>query len=260
MTDRRADPPPPRAGAPITAAVGARSRARQLRELRGRIGRQVTEFRTDAGGTVADLARCADVDPAHLWRIEAGTANASLETLVSIAGCLGSDLGVRMFPAAGPRIHDRFQAPMLEALIRRLGTEWHGQPEVPVPAAHGVIDLVLRQARDRLTVVCECHSELRRLELVLRRAAEKTDALRAEAESSSTVSSLLLVRSTTATRAVVNAYASTITAAFPARSADAVEALAGAAAWPGAAIVWARFERGRAVILDHPPRPVRVGR
>jgi transcriptional regulator with XRE-family HTH domain len=233
---------------------------RQLRELRGRIGRQITEFRTDAGATVADLARCADIDPAHLWRIEAGTANASLESLVSIADCLGSDLGVRMFPAAGPRIHDRFQAPMLEALIRRLGTEWHGQPEVPVPAARGVIDLVLRRALDHLTVVCECHSELRRLELVLRRAAEKTDAFRAQANVASTVSSMLLVRSTAATRAIVNAYSSTIAAAFPAKSADAVEALQGPAAWPGAAIVWARFERGRAVILDHPPRAVSLGR
>lgn len=259
MTDRQA-PPSPRAGVPGAPTVGARVRARQLRELRGRIGRQITEARTDAGATVAALARCADVDPAHLWRIEAGTANASLETLVSIAGCLGSDLGVRMFPEAGPRIHDRFQAPMLEALIRHLGTEWQAEPEVPVPTARGVIDLALRRARDHLTIVCECHSELRRLELVLRRAAEKTDAVRAQAEPSSTVSTLLLVRSTSATRAVVNAYASTVAAAFPARSTDAVEALTGAAAWPGSAIVWARFEGGHAVILDHPPRPVRVGR
>ena len=260
MTDRWADPAHPRAGAPIIAKVGARSRARELRELRGRIGRQITDLRTDAGATVADLARCAEIDPAHLWRIEAGTANASVEALVSIASCLGSDLGVRMFPAAGPRIHDRFQAPMLEALLRRLGPQWHGQPEVPVAAVRGVIDLVLRRARDHLTVVCECHSELRRLELVLRRAAEKTDAVRAQADVASSVSTLLLVRSTTATRAIVNAYASTVAAAFPARSADAVEALTGAAGWPGAAIVWARFERGRAVILDQPPRPVRVGR
>jgi transcriptional regulator with XRE-family HTH domain len=260
MTDRRPEPAHPRFAAPSTARVGARVRARQLRDLRGRIGRQITEFRTDAGATIADLARCADIDPAHLWRIEAGTANASLETLVAIADCLGSDLGVRMFPAAGPRIHDRFQAPMLEALVRRLGTEWHGQPELPVPSVRGVIDLVLRRARDHLTIVCECHSELRRLELVLRRAAEKTDAVRAQADVASSVSTLLLIRSTTATRAIVNAYASTIAAPFPARSRDAIEALTGAAGWPGAAIVWARFERGRAVILDQPPRPVRVGR
>jgi transcriptional regulator with XRE-family HTH domain len=259
MTDRqaRADA---RALASIAATTGPRIRARQLRELRGRIGRQVAELRTDSGATVADLARCADVDPAHVWRIEAGTANASLETLVAIAGCLGSDLGVRMFPAAGPRIRDRFQAPMIEALIRYSGTEWHAQPEVAAPAARGVIDLVLRRARDHLTVVCECHSELRRLELVLRRVAEKTEALRAQADTASTVSTLLLVRSTLATRAVVNAYAATIAGAFPARSADAIEALSGAAAWPGAAIVWARFERGRAVILDQPPRPVHLGR
>jgi hypothetical protein len=74
------------------------------------------------------------------------------------------------------------------------------------------------------------------------------------------VSTLLLVRSTVSTRAIVATYSSTFAAAFPARSADAVEALAGNGAWPGAAIVWARLEQGRAVILEAPPRGVRVGR
>lgn len=94
----------------------------------------------------------------------------------------------------------------------------------------------------------------------MRRAAEKTEAVRVQADPAATVSTLLLVRSTTSTRAVVSTYSSTFAAAFPARSADAVEALAGNAAWPGAAIVWSRFELGRAAILDGPPRGVRVGR
>lgn len=239
---------------------GPRDRARQVRELRTRIGRQVADLRLDAGVTVAELARCAGIDPAHQWRIEAGQANPSIEVLVAISACLGAELGVRLFPIAGPRLHDRFQAPMLEALARHVGPEWRTQPEVVVPAARGVVDLVLRRARDRLTIVCECHSELRRMELVVRRAAEKTDALRAQAEPPAIVSTLLLLRSTAATRTVVATFSATLAAAFPSRSADAVEALAGSAAWPGAAIVWVRLERGRAEILDVPPRGVRVGR
>ncbi len=152
--------------------VGVRGRARTLRNVRQRVGRQVADLRNDAGVSRAALARCAGIDSAHLWRIEAGVANPSLECLVALSACLGADLGVRLFPIAGPRLHDRFQAPMVEALVRTLGGAWRPQPEVVVPGASGVIDLVMRRALDQLTIACECHSELRRLEEVLRRLGD----------------------------------------------------------------------------------------
>jgi transcriptional regulator with XRE-family HTH domain len=238
--------------------VGRRAQARQVRELRARIGRQVADLRLDSGATIGDLARCCGIDPAHLWRIEAGQRSPSLEALVAIAACLGTEPGVRLFPNGGPRIHDRFQAPMVDALIRLAGSPWRSTPEVPVPAARGVIDLVLRRSLDQLTVACECHSELRRLELAIRRAHEKADALRGDARES--ISTLLLLRSTATTREVAATFAATLNAAYPARVADALAALRGTAAWPGPAIVWARVERGVATILDGPPRGVRLGR
>jgi hypothetical protein len=123
-----------------------------------------------------------------------------------------------------------------------------------------VIDAVLGRRLDRLTVACESHSELRRLDLALRRLAEKADGLRGQAEAAGTVSTMLLLRSTAATRAIAKAYEATLAAAFPARSADAVAALRGAAAWPGPAIVWVRLEGVRAEILERPPRGIRLGR
>jgi hypothetical protein len=89
---------------------------------------------------------------------------------------------------------------------------------------------------------------------------EKAEALRGQVEPTATVSRLLLLRSTAATRNVAKAYESTLTAAFPARSADAIAALRGDAAWPGAAIIWARVVGGRAEILERPPRGIRLGR
>lgn len=240
--------------------VGAQERARVLRALRERIGRQVADLRTETGATRADLARCAGIDPAHLWRIEAGTANPSLDALVALSSCLGADLGIRMFPVAGPRLHDRFQAAMVEALIRSLGRTWRPEPEVLVPAARGVIDLVLSRTLDQLSIACECHSELRRLDVVLRRLAEKEEALRAQIDPGRTASSLLLLRSTRATREIAKAYGGTLAAAFPSRTIEVLDALRGATAWPGRGIVWARVEGGKAEILDAPPRGVRVGR
>jgi transcriptional regulator with XRE-family HTH domain len=248
----------------MSGAAGIRTSAREgerrRRELLVRIGRQVGELRTDASVSTGRLAACVGIHRAYLGRIERGVASPSLEGLGAIADCLGADLGVRLFPVAGPRLHDRFQAPMVEALIRELGPAWRRQPEVVVPAARGVIDLVLTRALDHLTVACECHSELRRLEAVLRRGAEKAEGLRGSIGEGQTLSRLLVLRSTRATREVAKAYEATLAAAYPARSADAFEALRGNAAWPGPAIVWANVERGRAEILDRPPRGVRLGR
>jgi transcriptional regulator with XRE-family HTH domain len=239
---------------------GRRELAKRNLDLRRRIGRQIADLRAELNLSQTALAGCAGLNQGYVWRIERGMAGASLESLQAISACLGCELGIRLFPTGGPRLHDRFQAPMVEGLIRLLGTPWRAQPEVPIPAARGVIDVVLRRDSDQCVVVCECHSELRRLELVIRRAKEKTEALRSRDEQASKVSTLLVLRSTEATRAVARAYQATLGAAFPAHVRDALEALRGDRPWPGAAVIWARLEGGRAVILEAPPRGVRFGR
>src|SRR6476469_837979 len=157
----------------MKATPGPRERLRLARQLRLLIGRQILELRTEAGVSLSALAECAGVERSHIWRIEAGMASPSVDSLVAISTCLGAEAALSLFPTAGPRLHDRFQAPMVETLIRSLGPGWRASPEVPVPAARGVLDLVLTRAADQSTVACECHSELRRLDLTLRRAAEK---------------------------------------------------------------------------------------
>ncbi len=71
-------------------------------------------------------------------------------------------------------------------------------------------------------------------------------------ETEPTVSRLLLVRRTRATRAVASAFARQLSVAYPAHPDDAVAALTGTAPWPGAALVWVtvganevRFSSGR---------------
>src|SRR5262249_11784636 len=156
----------------------------------------------------------------------------SVDILIAIGACLGADLSVRYFPGSGPRLHDRFQAPMVEALIRYVGPAWRAQPAGPVPAARGGTDLGLGPAGGRLIIAVECHSELRRLELVMRRAAEKSVALAAQLGAPGDVSTILLLRSTRTTRAVATAFESTLAAAYPTKTRDAIAALRGDALWP----------------------------
>lgn len=244
-------------GASPVAPIGARELARRQRELKRAIGDQLQTIREDGGVTRAEVARAAGIDRAHYSRIETGETGASLRVLMTIGSVLGCDLSVRYFPGSGPRIRDRLQAPIVEALLRVLDGRWAAQPEVPIiRPVRGVIDLVLRREGD--IIACEVQSELRRLEEVLRRSAEKAAAL--DALEQRPAPRLLVVRSTTHTREIARRFEATLRAAYPARAVDVYEALSQPGnAWPGPAILWARLERGRAEILERPPRGVRIG-
>ena len=238
--------------------VAVRELARRERKLRRAIGSHLQTLREDAGLTRADVARAAGIDRAHYSRIETGDTGASLDVLLAIGSVLGADLGVRYFPGSGPRIRDRFQAPIVEGLVRALDGGWVAHPEVPVSRpVRGVIDLVLR--RETEVLACEVQSELRRVEHVIRWSSEKAAAL--NGTDAPAASRLLVIRSTTQTREIARLFEATLRAAYPARTLDAFLALTTAGhSWRGPAILWARLEGGRVEILDRPPRGVRLGR
>jgi transcriptional regulator with XRE-family HTH domain len=245
----------------LAAAPRREVRAREVR-VRRSIAAQLNELLLESGVTQAALASAASVEGGHLSRLLRGIDGVSFETLLSLGLALGADVSVRLFPTTTPRIRDHLQAAMLEALIRRLDpARWRARPEVPVPAARGVIDLVLQSASGEPAIACEAHSQLRSVDLVLRRLQEKTLALAALDGGSRPVSGLLLVRSTLATRHVVRLHTATFEAAPPGSSAVAIAALSGSAAsWPGPTLLWARVEGGRAEILESPPRGIGSGR
>jgi transcriptional regulator with XRE-family HTH domain len=239
------------------------------RRLRGRrrdlfraLGLELRRLREDAGRSQASISRVAGIAQSHLSGIEAGTAEPSLRVLLAIGEALGADLSVRLFPNAGPRIRDRLQVAMSEALIATLHPRWRVTPEVPVERpVRGVIDLVLRDRSGPDVVSTEIHSQLRRVEQQIRWAAQKTEALAALHEvDSRRMGRLLVLRNTVAMRDVVRSSSGLLAAAYPARTVDAMASLCGTATWPGAAMIWATIERGEARLLDWPPRGIGVGR
>lgn len=246
---------------PVQLPIGLRELARRRRRVREHVGGQVLELRIEAGISQTTLAKAAGIDRAHLWRIERGLAQPSIDVLVAIAAALGADLGIRLFPGSGARIRDRLQAPIVEALIRELDPRWRPLPELAVPKARGFIDLAVG-SRDRTQgVAIEVHSELRAIDTIQRRVFEKAAALADLGVVGPTVSPLLVIRSTAANRATVRGYEATLAASFPAPIDATLAALRGASAqWPGAAILWASLEGGRGAILDRPPRGMELGR
>lgn len=243
----------------------SREAERRLRTLRRAIGADLTRLRIDAPSSIARLAATAGLDRAYVGRIEAGTANPSLNTLIALAIALGADLSVRFYPGTGPRLTDRHQARMIETVLRRLTRDWIAHLEVAVSRpSRGVIDLVLERPQRRLLVIGEVYSAIARLEQQIRWSSEKAASIASSnivgLGPAWTVSRLLVLRSTASNRDVARSFAASLQAAYPARTRDAVAALVDGGDWPGPALVWVAIEGERVELLNGPPRGVPVGR
>ena len=242
---------------------------RRERDLRRSIGMSIRDLREDAALTRTAVATAAGIDRSFMGRIESSEREPSLSTLVAISMVLGADLSVKLYPTTGPRLRDRVQAAMVEALIAYLGRPWIAHPEVPVHRpARGVIDLVLTNRTTPLIIATEVHSELRRLEQQLRWHRMKEESLPsadlwqfASAGAVLATSRLLVLRSTRTMRELAAAFQATFQAAYGARTRDAVATLAGGnGTWPGPSVIWIAVDGGRARVLEDPPRGVHLGR
>jgi len=242
--------------------INLRELRAERRRIRLDVGEQLRTFRLDAGLSQAFVARESAVSQGHLSGIEAGKAEASLETLLRLGAVLGIDPSLKLFPNAGPPVRDRHQVAMTEGLLRALSPHWRVAPEVAVyRPVRGVIDLVLEDRRGPDSVATELQSQLRRVEQQVRWHHSKADArVELPEQRGRRTGRLLVVRNTMAMRDAVKSARGMLAAAYPATAAAAVSALTGDAPWPGAAIVWMNIERGVATLVDGPPRGVDVGR
>jgi transcriptional regulator with XRE-family HTH domain len=142
---------------------------RASRSIRTRLAEDLERLAADAGVSHAALSRTSGVPASFLSRILSGTTKPSLETYARLAGALGADLSVRLYPNTGPAIRDRHSVPILEALLEALDPRWKPYTEVHVVRpARGSIDAVQHEPRERLPVATEIESMLRRVEQLVR--------------------------------------------------------------------------------------------
>jgi transcriptional regulator with XRE-family HTH domain len=234
----------------VTTVIGKVAARRVARRALTAFGADVYRLRTDAGVPRNHLARVAGIDQSYLARIEKGTADPSSETRARIALALGADLSERLYPNTGPAIRDRYQAPIAEAILAITHPRWHRFAEVAVrQPSRGWIDLALHDPPQQVLVATEIQSDLRRLEQLIRWSTAKADSLPSwdgwTHLGSVTVSRLLVVRDTRATRQAVDAFRRLLRTAYPGDGREALESLTGVVAWPGAALLWAVPDRAR---------------
>lgn len=239
------------------------SRRRDLRRALAAELRRVLDIR---GVSLRALGGAIGVDPSHLSRVLAGGHAISQDALVAVATGLGYDVSVRLFESTGPRVRDRNQARMMEALIDDLHARWSSRLEVAVyHPVRGVIDVVLQDREAADIVAGEGQSALASVEHQLRWAGQKADALPSArgwpwtGGDKPRVSRLLLLRSCAANHDLVASLPGTFHAAYPESTEEAVAALRGSEpAWPGSAIVWVRVDGARTRLLDGTPRAAKA--
>ena len=254
-------------GMSITKTAVARETERRMRRMCLAIGEEIRRLRLDAGVTLSALAEVVGVHRTYLSRIEAGGAHPSLEVLTGIGVALGADLGARFFAGSGPRLVDRFQASMIELVLKSLDRRWRVELEVPVTTpTRGVIDLVLTDQTSGVVIAGEAQSELRRLEQQIRRSGDKAEGLAnrlaaRDQGAPAAISRLLVLRSTTRTRELARQYEATLATAYPARTKDVVRSLTmPAVPWPGSGIVWIHLDGSDRSLMPFPPPMVSLGR
>ena len=238
-----------------------RSIRERHRAVRRSIGEEIKRARMEAGLSIRELGAAIDIDPGHLSRAEAGARDVSVRTLVAAAAACGHDASVRCFPSSGPRVRDRHQVRMIEALLRDAHPRWESRLEVPVyRPVRGVIDLVLRDRETDDLVAGEGHSALSAVDAQIRWAREKADALPSatgwpwSAARGPRVMRLLLLRDSSAMRDLVRTLPQTFSSAFPVAYDDVIDALVhGGRSWPGDALVWVRIEGARTHLLQAAP-------
>jgi transcriptional regulator with XRE-family HTH domain len=254
----------------MSTLASARSRLqieadRRAAEQARRVGSELRQLREDCGLGQGVVARAAGISAAHLCRIEAGQTDASRRALARIAAVLGPDVSERIFPNTGPRIRDRLQAPILESLLTISIQGGAVTSRSGSPAACGALSISSssmlqtwswpgRSSRASAAWSSSFGGATRRQE----RSANRRPV--SGAGESAVVSRLLVLRSTASSREIVRAHSEVLRTESPARACDAYTSLTGAASWPGPALIWARLEGGKAVILPEPPRGVGVGR
>jgi transcriptional regulator with XRE-family HTH domain len=241
--------------------------AERQRLVRRALAEELRRVRLDEGLSQRRVSDAAGFHPSHLPRIETCERQASTDAMVAFAAAMGYDVSIRLFAAVGPRIRDHLQGRMIEALLAARHSRWSARLEVGVyHPVRGVIDVVLQDRESGDLVAGEGHSLLHTVERQLRWAGQKADALPsargfpwADHPETPRISRLLLLPDTAAMRELVATLPAVFSAAYPAATEAAVEALTtGTGRWPGDAIVWVRLDGAATRLLADSPRGIRL--
>jgi transcriptional regulator with XRE-family HTH domain len=228
---------------------------RRAEAIRHDLAEHLQRLADDAGMTVAALAAGSGLAPSYVARILADKTKPTVQTYLRLGAVLGADFSARFFPTTGPQVRDRHQGRIMEVILQERHARWDPFTEVRVHKPdRGWIDHALHDPKEHVLVAGEIQSELNRVEQLVRWQQAKAASLPSwegwpQLGDEPTISSLLVVRRTKASRAAAQEFERQLRVAYPAHPDDALAALRGTAPWPGPAMVWAVIEGQRTRLI-----------
>jgi len=252
--------------AAVSRASPRTATGRKTREINRTVVAEIDRLRRDAGMSVRRLAQEAAIDPGYLSQVFTGSRSPSTSVLVALTRVLGADLSVRVYPTTGPIVRDSVQSRIGEELLRIVAPTYRRSIEVPVCRPARGIDIVLDEPDLAVAIATEIQSRIDRLEQQIRWAQDKAQSLPSSEmwrfmDREYSISRLLVLRSTPATREIARRFHATLGVAYPALARELFTALTvPGTPWPGAGILWADVRGDHVRVLEGPPRGVTLGR
>jgi len=206
-----------------------RGRRRAVR-TRLEVGAGIRQARRAAGLSQVSVARRARLSQSGVSRIERGVAAASVDDLAALAGVVGLDLVVQLYPGGSP-IRDTAHVRAMGRLKAILPAAFRLAAEVPIPISgdQRAVDAVL--VDPPLRVGFELESRLLDMQALVRRVALKQ-------RDAGLARMVLVVPDTPANRAAASTARATLSAAFPAGHRLVLAALRTGRQPPANGILW----------------------
>jgi transcriptional regulator with XRE-family HTH domain len=198
--------------------------------MRLEIGARLRRARRAAGVSQVIVARRARLSQATVSRIERGAAAATVDNLAVLAGIVGLDLVVRLYPGGSPvrdAAHIRAMARLLALLPGTLRIA--SEVPIPIPGDQRAIDAVV--VEPPLGVGFELETRLLDAQEFVRRAMLKQ-------RDAGLACFVLVLPDTAANRAAAGAAAPTLRAAFPQPHRVVMAALRAGVRPPGNGMLW----------------------
>jgi HTH-type transcriptional regulator/antitoxin HipB len=202
-----------------------------------RIGQELRELRLSLGVRQADVSRVVGVTRSVICELEAGDPTVGLEIRRRTAIALGADLRVNVYPGATPVLHDAGHLRIIERILATRHRRWGAETEVRVPGP-GRASTDVRLSADRVIVLIEVETHVRRWDAVVRRCFEKRERVRDALGEQRAVFAVLCLPPTRHHRLLVAEFQESVQAAFPTPPHDLRSALEDGTDWPGDGILW----------------------
>lgn len=216
-----------------------RAAGRRANEQLHRMAIEIRNARSSLALSRNQVARLASVAPSTVQRLEAGSLDTGVGTLVDVMMAVGLNLVLNAYPGRGPRLRDSGQLELAAQLLGLAAPYWTGRLEVSAGQHGESADLVLYGAEEVIHI--EIERRIVDLQGQLRPALRKREVIASRTDRP--VRLVMAIEDGRRNRAVIELHLPLIRRSFPADSRAVLAALRSGRPLESDGLLWLRRKR-----------------